>query len=116
MKKIFVLLFGLLAAGQVFAQTARTPCTGTGSGTDYVATAGNFVARGFPVRCSNNVFVATLENAIAFTAGAASSKGNNKFEGSTGGGAIRGQTCANPTVCINTDASSGLLALLALAT
>jgi len=116
MKKIFVLLFGLLAAGQVFAQASQNPCN-NGAQADFTATtAGLFVTRGFPVRCSSNVFVNTEQNTIALVVGGASGKGNNSFRASTNGGAITGSPCANANVCINTDASSGLAALLSSAT
>jgi len=118
MKKIFVLLFGLVAAGQVFAQTAV--CTAgvavnnaTYSTTNAAAPA--FVVRDFPTRCSANVTAVARENAIAFAVGGVSTKGKSRFSGNTGGGAIAAQNCAAIT-CVAADADTGLQALLNAAT
>lgn len=117
MKKIFVLMFGVFAAAQVFAQT--TVCA-NGTPTDYVSTntATNpaFVVRGFPVRCSANVQAVARENAIAFAVGSVSLKGKSRFQGNTGGGAISAAACANPKVCDTSDPDVGLSAILNAAT
>lgn len=118
MKKIFVLLFGLLAAGQVFAQASQTPCV-AGAAQPFTATTGGlFVSRGFPVRCSANVYVNTEQNAIALVAGGVSTKGNNRFSATTNGGAVPGVACTNAggAVCASTEASTGLTTLLSSAT
>ena len=121
MKKIFVLLFGLLAAGQVFAQAAGNTCTAAATSADgaIITVIGvgtpSFVVVPFTPKCSANTFVSFEQNAVAFVVGSASSKGKNAFLGSSGGGGVSGQKCAGVT-CIQTDATSRLAAALALAT
>jgi len=116
MKKIFVLLFGLVAAGQVFAQTAVcTNGVADGGGVYTAPAAPSFVVRNFPTRCSANITAVARENAIAFAVGAISTKGKSRFQGNTGGGAISAQQCAAVT-CVAADADQGLAAILALAT
>jgi len=99
MKKVFVLVFGVLAVGQVFAGTL---CTLGGPGTSltngaFTVVAGNYVVRGFPVRCSANVDANHQENAVAFGVGTLSTKGKSYFVGTTGGGTISGTQCG--TTC-----------------
>lgn len=114
MKKISVLLFGLFVAGQAFAQLTGTPCT-DGTASAIAPAAPSFVVLGFTPRCSANVNAAYEMNTIAFVVGSASTKGKNRFRGTTGGGAISGAGCAGVT-CTANDASTGLTALLATAT
>lgn len=116
MKKIAIMMFGLVAASQAFAQT--TVCS-NGTATNYTstnsATTPMFVVRDFPVRCSANVTAVARENAVAFAAGSVSTKGKSRFQGTTGGGAVAGQPCAGVT-CVASDADNGLAAALASAT
>lgn len=116
MKKIAILMFGLVAASQAVAQTAV--CTnGVGQNNNvYSAPAApSFVVRDFPIRCSANITSVARENAVAFAAGAVSTKGKSRFQGNTGGGAVSGQPCAAVT-CVAADADNGLAAALAAAT
>ncbi len=116
MKKFFVLIVGLLAATQVFAQTAV--CTNgipDNAGIYNAPAAPSFVVRNFPTRCSANVTAVARENAVAFAVGAVSTKGKSRFQGNTGGGPIAAQTCAAVT-CVAADADNGLAAILATAT
>ena len=116
MKKIFVLFFGLVAAGQVFAQTpVCTNGTPDNGGVYSAPAAPSFVVRNFPTKCSANVTAVARENAVAFAVGAVSTKGKSRFQGDTGGGAISAQGCAAVT-CVAADADNGLAAKLALAT
>lgn len=118
MKKIFVLMFGVFAAGQVFAQTAicnnGTPANnGVYSSTN--ATAPAFVVRDFPTRCSANITASSLENAVAFAVGALSTKGKSYFQGNTGGGPISANPCTGQT-CTAGQQNTGLQAMLNTAT
>ena len=113
MKKIFVLLFGLLAASQSFAQT--TVCN-AGNATTVALTADMFVVRSFNAKCSANVHAVYRQNAIAFAVGAISIKGKSRFQGNTGGGAVNGSPCTNSAVCVDADADTGLQAALDAAT
>jgi hypothetical protein len=120
MKKISVLLFGLLCAGHVFAQASGNSCTGAAASGDGTAVspisgAASFVVKGFTPKCSSNVFASFEQNAVAFVVGSASSKGKNRFRGSTGGGGVAGESCSGVT-CVVGDATSGLGTILASAT
>lgn len=116
MKKIFVLVFGALAVGQVFAGTL---CTLGAAGTalttgSYTVVTGNFVVRGFPVRCSANVDATHQETAVAFGVGTLSTKGKSYFVGTTGGGTISGTQCG--TTCTAGMQSTTLATQMATAT
>lgn len=120
MKKVLVLLIGLAAAGQVFAQASGNVCTaaaisGDGTAVTPISGAPSFVVVGFTPKCSANTFVSFQQNSIAFVVGSASSKGKNAFVGSTGGGGVSGSKCAGVT-CLQSDATSPLGAVLAAAT
>lgn len=115
MKKISVLLFGLLCAGQVFAQAAGTPCVNGAPSPVAPVAGGSFVVLTFTPKCSANVDAAFEQNTIAFVVGSASRKGKNRFVGSTGGGGVTGAGCAAVT-CTATDASAPLAQALASAT
>lgn len=120
MKKIAAVLIGMAAAGQAFAQagpaqTCNAPAS-SGAGTTVTATAGTtFIVRDFQPRCSANVFASFQQNTVAFAVGSASSKGKNRFVGSTGGGGISGTQCAGVT-CVVGDSTAQLAATLAAAT
>ena len=121
MKKIIVLLFGVVAVGQVFAQTAV--CTNGRAANNGVYTSTNttanpaFVVRDFPTRCSANITATARENAIAFAVGAISTKGKSFFQGNSGGGAIRAQACTGATgTCVAGQEDTGLQTLLNAAT
>lgn len=113
MKKIFVLLFGAIAASQAFAAGAITCNNGTASAV--TGAAGSFVIQTFTPKCSANVQAAYEQNAIAFVVAATSTKGKNKFVGSTGGGGIAGSACA-ASPCAASDATGATAAALAIAT
>lgn len=72
MKKIFVLLFGAIAASQAFAAGAITCNNGTASAV--TGAAGSFVIQTFTPKCSANVQAAYEQNAIAFVVAATSTK------------------------------------------
>lgn len=113
MKKISIVLFSMLAASQVFAQTAV--CTNGTAAAVTPATPTAFVVRGFNAKCSANVDATYLENSVAFAVGALSRKGKSFFQGNTGGGAVSGQVCPGVT-CQSGDQNSGLQAALNAAT
>ncbi len=120
MKKISVLMFGLLCAGHVFAQATLDTCTGlagstNGAPVEPISGAASFVVKGFTPKCSSNVYASIAQNAVAFVVGSASSKGKNRFRGSTGGGGVAGESCTGVT-CVAGDATSGLGTILASAT
>jgi hypothetical protein len=120
MKKIILLSLGVLAAGQVFAQTAVcaggvAQGTGTAPNIMYTTTANMFVVRPFPVRCSANVTAGSRETAVVFGVGALSIKGKSYFQGTSGGGAIAGQACTGMT-CTAGMEDTGLSALVNAAT
>jgi hypothetical protein len=91
MKKILVLVFGVLAVGQVFAGTICT--LGAPTAANFAHVAGNFVVRDFPVKCSANVDATHSETAVAFGVGALSTKGKSYFIGTTAGGQVSGTAC-----------------------
>jgi len=117
MKKIFVLVFGVLAVGQVFAGTLCTNGAATGSGVtsgNFTVVANQFVVRTFPVKCSANVEVNHQETAVAFGVGSLSTKGKSYFVGTTGGGQVSGTGCG--TTCTAGMQDGTLSAQMALAT
>ena len=127
MKKAIVLALGLMAAQAYAAPLALCadgiPASGAGVttvGTNhiYAVQTGSFVVSGFAIKCSKNVHLAKDENAIAIVIGAASAKGKNRFQGSSGGGAITSVgVCAGAGgLCTATDATTGLDTLLLAAT
>jgi hypothetical protein len=113
MKKIFVLLFGLVAASQAFAAGTITCANGTATAVALVAN--SFAVQAFTPKCSANVQAAYEQNSIAFVVAGTSTKGKNKFVGSTGGGGITGSACA-ASPCAASDATGSTAAALALAT
>lgn len=115
MKKVFVLLFGVLAAGQVFA-AATAACT-NGGATLVPGNAANFLRVDILPKCSNNVNMQYDQTANGFAVGANSSKGKFNFFGNTGGGAVAPSgVCADATPCDSTKLGTGLSAALAAAT
>lgn len=120
MKKIGILVAGMVLAGSAFAQANGNTCSGNsvaGTGGDIAPIAGgaSFVVKSFAPKCSANVYASFVQNAVAFGVGSASSKGKNRFKGTSGGGAIAGEGCSGVT-CVSSDSTAGLQALLDAAT
>ena len=121
MKKIFVLLFGLAAAGQVFAQavTNQVVCAGPASAGNGTLVPGgtSFVRTDILPKCSANVFMnySQTDNGVAVAAN--SRKGKYIFTGNTGGGAVgpNGGVCAG-SVCTAAQLATPLATALAAAT
>ncbi|MEI7428957.1 MAG: hypothetical protein WCL27_00770 [Betaproteobacteria bacterium] len=113
MKKIILLSLGMLAASQVFAQATGTACPTLGK--IPAADTTLFVVREAPIRCSANVTASYIQNTIAFSVGALSSKGKSYFQGTSGGGAISAQSCTGQTCTVGQELT-GLQAKLDLAT
>jgi hypothetical protein len=116
MKKISVLLFGLLAAGQVFAANT-VACSGTGgNGTVISGNAANFVRIDILPKCSANVFLNWDQTANGFAVAAASSKGKQMFTGNTGGGAVGSAGVCAASTCTAAQLATPLATALAAAT
>lgn len=100
----------------VTAGTAAVACGG-GTATKYNQYGGpgtpntvteNFVKVGFSVQCSSNTHVAFYDQSpTAFWVGAGSTKGNQRFRGSSNGGAVvTDGACATTTGCVAADATT----------
>lgn len=116
MKKIFVLLFGLAAATQVFGQTVA--CSGTaGNGVVITGAVANFVRTDVLPKCSSNVNLKWSQSANGFAVAASSTKGKHIFTGNTGGGSVgpNGGVCA-ASVCTAGQLDAPLATALAAAT
>jgi hypothetical protein len=115
MKKIFILLFGLVAANQVFAQATGTAC-GSGA-TNVVGDPALFVRVDVVPKCSANVIAIWSQTANGFAVASSSSKGKHNFTGNTGGGAVAQQgVCATATPCDAAKLAAPLAAAVAAAT
>jgi hypothetical protein len=101
------------AASSANAQATTTPtafCSGV-AGNGIAAsptTAGGFVITVFTPKCSQNVFLAGSDNSTFYRVGAGSSKGKNRFAGSTMGGGIASAGACAVTGCSASDATSSL--------
>jgi hypothetical protein len=119
MKKIFVVLFGLATAGQVFA-AGTDICGGTAGAHDATAAVAaggtNFVVTSFTPKCSSNTFVAYEQNQVAFVVAAASAKGKNIFTGTTGGGGVKQAAACTGGICTTASATGATAAVLAAST
>lgn len=100
----------------VTAGTAAVACGGgtatkynqySGPGTPNTVTA-NFVKVGFSVQCSSNTHVAFFDQSpTTFWVGAGSGKGNQRFMGSSNGGAVvTSGACTSTTGCVAADATA----------
>jgi hypothetical protein len=116
MKKVLVLLIGLAAASQVFAQlTTFAACT---NGTPAVLSATTFFIRtDVATKCSNNVNLKFSETLNGAAVASSSTKGKYIFTGNTGGGNIgpNGGVCAQST-CTAGQLDAPLATALAAAT
>ena len=116
MKKIFILLFGLVAANQVFADTNGTGCA-NGGATLIPGNAAEFVRVDILPKCSANVNLIWSGTPNGFAVAANSSKGKHSFSGNTGGGAVAPQgVCADATPCSSAKLATPLATALAAAT
>jgi hypothetical protein len=115
MKKIFVLLFGLVAAVPAFANTVA--CSGSaGNGVVITGAAANFVRIDVLPKCSANVLLNWEQTANGFATAAASTKGKQMFSGNTGGGAVTSQGVCTNSLCTVGQLAAPLAAALAAAT
>lgn len=124
MKKVLVLMTGLLAASTVFAAsasvcnapTAASDGTAISGTTGFTAAAGGttgFVINTFTPKCSANVYAAIEQSEIAAAVASGSKKGKNLFSGSTNGGGVKpsGTTYANGVA--SSDTTSAVTTALA---
>lgn len=119
MKKVFVLLFGLLAAGQVFAAVGLATACNAGNATLVPgdSTGASFLRVDILPKCSANVNMKYNQTANGFAVGANSTKGKFMFFGNTGGGAVAPDgVCADATPCSGTKLDAGIATAMALAT
>ncbi len=117
MKKTFILLFGLLAAGQVFAAATVACAHAGGNGTVILGNVANFVRTDVLPKCSNNVDLKFDQSANGFAVAASSIKGKYMFSGNTGGGSVSptGAPCTG-SVCTAGQLDAPLASALAAAT
>jgi hypothetical protein len=119
MKRISVLLFGLFAAGQVFAAVTAT-CISQSTSHSGVVIAGstNFVKTDFLPKCSANVDVKYDQTTIGFAVAGASTKGKQIYSGNTGGGGISpvGTCTGTNSACAASQLDTPVTNALALAT
>lgn len=119
MKK--VILATVLAASAVSMTTNANAAvvTGTicnaanaaGSGTGVAtgsATDNNFVKTAFTPKCSANTIVVGEDGGTYFRTGSASSKGKNRFAGSSAGGGVAASGSCGGTACAISDATTAM--------
>jgi hypothetical protein len=120
MKK--VILASVLAAAAVSsisnanaaAATQTNLCTGAsaaGNGTAVTANAAtdqNFVKTGFTPKCSANTFVSGEDGGTYYRVGSASSKGKNRFAGSSAGGGVAAAGSCAASGCAAGDATTAM--------
>lgn len=111
----------LLIVGLCFVSSASFGAVLCDKGTAQQAnlTAGgasDFVKTSFPVKCSSNVYLDVLQNAVAIAAAGGSAKGKNVFGGTSAGGTVSAVIACTVTGCTSGDVSGQTQALLDKAT